>query len=53
MHNLAVDRKRNGELLLALNDKLNETMDREVGEDSPDVMPIRDGKVQLQIRESI
>jgi arylsulfatase A-like enzyme len=53
MHNLAIDRKRNGELLLALNDKLNETIDREVGEDSPDVMPIRDGKVQLQIRESI
>ncbi|WP_168787841.1 sulfatase-like hydrolase/transferase [Paraburkholderia aromaticivorans] len=53
MRNLAVDRKRNGELLLALNDKLNEAIDTEVGEDSPDVMPIRDGKVQLQTREAI
>ncbi|NIE64638.1 sulfatase-like hydrolase/transferase [Burkholderia sp. Ax-1719] len=50
MRNLAVDRKRNGELLLAMNDKLNAAIANEVGDDNPDVMPIRDGKVQVQIR---
>lgn len=50
MHNLAIDRKRNGELLLAMNNKLNDAIANEVGDDSPDVMPIRDGKVQLTIR---
>jgi arylsulfatase A-like enzyme len=50
VRNLALDRRRNGELLLAMNDKLNRAIADEVGEDSPDVMPIRDGRVQVQIR---
>ena len=50
MRNLAMDRTRNGELLLAMNGKLNDTIAAEVGEDSPDVMPIRDGKVQVRIK---
>jgi choline-sulfatase len=50
MRNLATERTRNGELLLAMNSKLNDMIANEVGEDSPDVMPIRDGKVQVQIR---
>jgi arylsulfatase A-like enzyme len=50
VRNLAVDRQRNGELLLAMNDKLNQAIANEVGDDSPDVMPIRDGKVQVQVR---
>ncbi|MFM0007632.1 sulfatase-like hydrolase/transferase [Paraburkholderia dipogonis] len=50
LRNLATDRTRNGELLLAMNSKLNDMIANEVGEDSPDVMPIRDGKVQVQIR---
>lgn len=51
MRNLAIDRKRHGELLLAMNGRLNDLIDSEVGDDSPDVMPIRDGKVQVQIRK--
>ncbi len=51
MHNLATDRQRNGELLLAMNGRLNDLIASEVGDDSPDVMPIRDGKVQVQIRK--
>lgn len=50
MRNLATERTRNGELLLSMNGKLNDMIANEVGEDSPDVMPIRDGKVQVQIR---
>lgn len=53
MHNLAGDKRRNADLILGLSDKLNEAIDKEVGEDSPDVMPIRDGKVQLQMREAV
>ena len=49
MRNLATDRRRNGELLLAMNGKLNDVMASEVGEDSPDVMPIRNGRVQLKM----
>jgi choline-sulfatase len=49
MRNLAVDRSKNGELLLAMNDKLNQLIASEVGDDSPDVMPIRDGKVQIHL----
>lgn len=51
MRNLAIDRKRHGELLLAMNGRLNDLIDSEVGDDNPDVMPIRDGKVQVQIRK--
>lgn len=51
MRNLAMDRKKHGELLLAMNDRLNDLIASEVGDDSPDVMPIRDGKVQVQIRK--
>ena len=33
LNNLALDRARHGELLLAMNDKLNRLIDAEVGED--------------------
>jgi arylsulfatase A-like enzyme len=51
MRNLAADRKANGELLLAMNSRLNDMIANEVGDDSPDSMPIRDGKVQIQMRK--
>ncbi|WP_244100035.1 hypothetical protein [Burkholderia anthina] len=51
MRNLAMDRKQHGELLLAMNGRLNDLIASEVGDDSPDVMPIRDGKVQVQIHK--
>lgn len=47
MRNLALDRVRHGELLLAMNDKLNRAIAREVGIDSIDSLPIRDGKIQM------
>lgn len=37
--NLAVDRKRSGELLMAMNDKLNQLIDAEVGEDIGQMLP--------------
>jgi arylsulfatase len=39
MNNLAIDRKKNAELLLALNDKLNKLIDAEVGEDRGQMLP--------------
>ncbi|WP_275905907.1 hypothetical protein [Burkholderia semiarida] len=51
MRNLAMDRKQHGELLLAMNGRLNDLIASEVGDDSPDVMPIRHGKVQVQVRK--
>lgn len=51
MRNLSIDRKRNGELLLAMNDRLNDLIASEVGDDSPDAMPIRNGKVLVQVRK--
>jgi choline-sulfatase len=51
VHNLAMDQKRNGDLLLAMNGNLNALLAQEVGDDNPDVMPIRDGKVQIHPRK--
>ncbi len=39
MHNLAVDRSANGELLLAMNQKLNDVIGAEVGDDNGDFLP--------------
>ncbi len=39
MHNLAVDRRANGELLLAMNQKLNDVIGAEVGDDNGDFLP--------------
>jgi hypothetical protein len=51
MHNLALDRDRNEELLLAMNEKRNAAIEGEVGSDTGDGLPIRDEKVQIQIRK--
>ena len=42
MHNLAVDRKKYGELLLAMNDKMNTIIDDEVGVDDGRFLPGED-----------
>jgi hypothetical protein len=39
MRNLAVDRRANGDLLLAMNQKLNDVIAAEVGEDNGDFLP--------------
>jgi arylsulfatase len=39
MNNLAVDAKRHGELILAMNVKLNRLIDIEVGEDRGEMLP--------------
>lgn len=39
MTNLAMDRARNGELILAMNAKLNALIDAEVGEDRGQMLP--------------
>ena len=39
LNNLALDRARHGELLLAMNDKLNRLIDAEVGEDVGQMLP--------------
>ena len=39
LNNLAMDRKRNGELLLAMNAKLNRLIEAEVGEDIGQMLP--------------
>ena len=39
MDNLAMDRKRSGELIQAMNDKLNRLVDAEVGEDRGQMLP--------------
>lgn len=44
MNNLALDRKRHGDLLLALNAETNRRIAEEVGEDDGRFLPIRDGK---------
>lgn len=44
MYNLALDIKKNGDLILALNQKTNERIADEVGVDNGDFMPIRNGK---------
>lgn len=47
LNNLAMDRKTNGDLLMEMNARLSGLIDAEVGEDSPNVLPIRDGRVQF------
>ncbi|EON13841.1 hypothetical protein [Pandoraea sp. SD6-2] len=42
-----MDRKTNGDLLMEMNARLSGLIDAEVGEDSPNVLPIRDGRVQF------
>ena len=44
MNNLAVDPKRNGDLIVALNQETNRRIAEEVGEDNGRFLPIRDGK---------
>jgi len=44
MNNLAADPKRNGDLILALNQESNRRIAEEVGEDNGHFLPIRDGK---------
>jgi len=39
MHNLATDGQRNGDLLVAMNDKLNALIESEVGEDTGQMLP--------------
>lgn len=39
MNNLAMDRKKHGELIIAMNDKLNRLIDTEVGEDVGQMLP--------------
>lgn len=39
------------ELPAAMNGRLNDLIASEVGDDSPDVMPIRDGTVPVRIRK--
>jgi len=44
IHNLAVDMKKNGDLIFALNQNLNAIIANEVGVDDGAYMPIRNGK---------
>ncbi|MBU3627122.1 sulfatase-like hydrolase/transferase [Polynucleobacter sp. JS-Safj-400b-B2] len=44
IHNLALDMKKNGDLIFSLNQKLNEIIANEVGVDDGSYMPIRNGK---------
>lgn len=44
MNNLATDPKRNGDLIVALNQEANRRIAEEVGEDNGHFLPIRDGK---------
>ncbi|SJZ72598.1 Sulfatase [Enhydrobacter aerosaccus] len=44
VNNLAVDAKKNGELILSLNAAANARIAEEVGEDDGSFLPIRDGK---------
>ena len=37
--NLALDRRKSGDLLLAMNDKLNALIEKEVGEDAGQMLP--------------
>ena len=39
MKNLAVDRKKNGDLILAMNSKLNQLIEQEVGDDPGQMLP--------------
>ena len=44
VNNLALDVKKNGELILSLNQKANAMIEQEVGADDGKFLPIRDGK---------
>lgn len=44
MNNLALDPKKHGELIVALNQETNRRLAEEVGEDNGHFLPIRDGK---------
>jgi len=44
INNLAIDTKRNGDLVVALNQEANRRIAEEVGEDNGHFLPIRDGK---------
>ena len=43
-NNLAIDQKRNGDLIVALNQETNRRLAEEVGVDDGSFLPIRDGK---------
>lgn len=47
VNNLALDPKRNGDLILALSQETNRRIAEEVGEDNGHFLPIRDGKWQF------
>jgi hypothetical protein len=44
INNLAMDRQRHGDLVMAMNAKLNARIDEEVGVDDGSFLPLRDGK---------
>ena len=44
MQNLALDPKKNGDLILALNQETNRRIADEVGDDNGQFLPIREGK---------
>lgn len=44
MNNLATDRKAHGDLILAMNAKMNARIDHEVGVDNASFLPLKDGK---------
>jgi hypothetical protein len=44
LNNLATDTRANGELILAMNAKLNARIDEEVGTDDGSSLPLRDGR---------
>jgi hypothetical protein len=47
LRNLATNASANGELMLAMNAKLNGRIDEEVGTDDGSWLPLRDGRWQL------
>jgi len=44
MNNLAMDTKKNGDLIMAMNKIMNERIAQEVGVDDGSFLPIRNGK---------
>ncbi|MCI3208129.1 MULTISPECIES: sulfatase-like hydrolase/transferase [Pandoraea] len=50
--NLALAPRANGALLLAMNALLNDRLDAEVGDDRPDILPIRDGRVHFTFEKA-
>jgi hypothetical protein len=39
MHNLGLDKKKNAQLIMAMNDKMNKLIDDEVGSDKGEFLP--------------